>query len=62
MKTERQEELEMLIEKTRDNIIRFSEKIQRLNYEDSYVDQSYISDLEVCVERLKKYQDEIAEL
>jgi hypothetical protein len=62
MKTERQEELEMLIEKTRDKMVRDAEVIQHLNYEDSYKDQSFLDDILVYVERLKRYQNEIAEL
>ena len=42
MKTERQEELEMLIEKTRDKMVRDAEVIQHLNYKDSYKDQSFL--------------------
>ena len=62
MKTERQEELEMLIEKIRDKMVDSSKSIQRMNYENSYKDQSFLNDIIVYVERLKKYQSEIAEI
>ena len=62
MKTERQEELEMLIEKTRDNIVDRAKSVQHMNYGKSYKDQSYLNDIIKYTERLKKYQSEISEL
>jgi hypothetical protein len=60
MTTERQEELQILIERTRDKLVETSKDIQRMNYSNSFTDQSWLKDVIKYVDRLKMYQSELS--